>query len=374
MKILFVVPRMGGGGAERVLSILANSFQDEGNECHILSFTSIESFYKLNSGVEIIGTGKQINRNNKVTTICSMAYQLPLAYSLLKKKIKQINPDIVVAFLNASSILTSLIPKKLKNYKLVLSERNDPKEINKYYARLLNWRYKKADLFVCQSKKVADYYNNIIKLRSKIVVIPNPCNPDISKVILPKEKENKIVAVGRICKQKNFNLLVRSFKDVSNKFPSTILEIWGEGPLRNELEQLILNLNLQDKVFLRGASKQIFEKIKSTKLFVMSSNYEGFPNALLEAICLGLPVVSTDFGTGVASELIGEKNGRVVPTYDKKALSNVMCEILGNEQLQTEMSKNNLEKRKEYSIEKIFGLWKNELENFFIEYHKNTVR
>lgn len=211
----------------------------------------------------------------------------------------------------------------------------------------------KTDLLVCQSKAVLNYYNRI---KNKIV-ISNPI--DISLIPKPITEGNtlKICAVGRLMAQKNFSLLINAFyllKQEANE--NVTLTIYGEGVLRNRLENQICSLNLEKSVFLPGKSNDVLNEIKDSTIFVMSSDYEGF-NALLEAMAVGLPVISTDFPTGTARELIHKENGIIVPCGDKIALKNAMLELLNDKAKREKMRKNNLYVRDKYSVEKICRQW-----------------
>ena len=203
--------------------------------------------------------------------------------------------------------------------KHVISERNDPahfagKKTTRIFSRLL-MRF--ADGFVFQTRKAQDYYSKSIRKRS--VVIHNPLY-DVPKIAIERgHKRKEIVSVGRLNKQKNQRLLISAFADIYKTYPAFKLIIYGEGPERQSLEQYIKDLNL--------------DKIRDSYMFVMTSDFEGMPNALMEAMSLGLPCISTDCPCGGPSELIvDKKNGRLVPVGDKNALSNVMRKLIENEE------------------------------------------
>ena len=270
----------------------------------------------------------------------------------------EFEPDCVVSFLVETDILTYLATKRNKNVIKVFSERNDPTARNKVKQLLLKKIYKTSDLFVCQSKKIYDYYSYIPA--SKKVVIPNP----LDETYLPdpelNEKNHNVVSVGRLFKQKNFKLLIESFLRSIDKLPKdSKLIIYGDGPLRQELQTMIDSTENNNRVKLAGAIKNALEAVKDSALFVLPSDYEGFPNALLEAMAVGLPVVSTDFYTGVAKELIGEQNGIIVPVGDIDAMSEAIVKIMNNNR--KEMRRKNVLVRNKYNLKKIGDLW---LDNF----------
>ena len=246
--------------------------------------------------------------------------------------------------------------KKYKDIIKVYSERNDPTRLNRLELSLLKKIYKRADLFVCQSKKIYDYYSCIPE--SKKVIIPNP----IDESILPKpvlEEENRtIVSVGRLHKQKNQALLIDSFAMAAKKLPKDCnLIIYGDGPLRTKLQRTIDGSGYSDRIRLAGASKDVLEDIKGCALFVLSSDYEGFPNALLEAMAIGLPVISTNFFSGTAAEIVKKENGIVVPIDDRNEMTKAIIKMMSNKKMRTKIRKNNVLVRDRFDMAIINSLW-----------------
>ena len=355
MKILFLIPRMNNGGAERVIAYFANEFS-KNNSVKILTLVGNKSFYELNSNVKFESLNCVINRKNKITRNYSMVKNFIEALRFISKKVNEFKPDVVISFLFETNLIVYLLKVfgKLKSIKWISSERCDPKKGNLLVRKLTNIIFMKTDLLVCQSKAVLNYYNRI---KNKIV-ISNPI--DISLIPKPITEGNtlKICAVGRLMAQKNFSLLINAFyllKQEANE--NVTLTIYGEGVLRNRLENQICSLNLEKSVFLPGKSNDVLNEIKDSTIFVMSSDYEGFPNALLEAMAVGLPVISTDFPTGTARELIHKENGIIVACGDKIALKNAMLELLNDKAKREKMRKNNLYVRDKYSVEKICRQW-----------------
>ena len=353
-KILFVLPRMGGGGAERVVSILANNLSKNGdNVVSIHTFVSGESFYRIDEKVILTDCGiKKVKKG--LFRKLSVFINFPKAFFRTRKLIKKGNFDYVLSFLAEADITLWLCKKTGVKFTHVCSEINDPRKKGRLKRFFLKKTYKRADKFVCQSQTIANFYSFIDS--NKKVVIPNPLNPQI----LPKrdkDLKNTVVAVGRLTAQKNFTLLINAFSRVLQKFPDYSLEIYGEGGERSDLERQIERLGLAPKIELKGAQKGVLDKIKNAKLFVMSSDYEGFPNALLESMGIGLPVVCTDFFTGTARELIDEKGGMLVPTGDENALATAIVKMLSKPDLES-FGEYNLEKAKNYYEDVIVEKWK----------------
>lgn len=347
---------MGGGGAERVVSILANSLAvDKNNDVSVFTIVGGESFYPLRKEICYESVGASISKKNVFARTISKAVFFPKALIHIYRKLKQGKYDIVISMLPETDILVGLCKCLGLKFNHVCSERNDPTKRSKFQFATLNAIYKKAALFVCQGKKAYDFY---VKVPQEIkCIIPNPVD-GASLPVRPEIYSKRIVSVGRLNPQKNFSLLIRSFARISNLFPDYNLDIYGEGPERAMLEALISDMGVDGRVNLRGAVKNVKECIADAELFVMSSNHEGFPNALLEAMAIGLPVISTDFPTGIAAELISHENGIVVPLEDETALANAMQILLSNDQIRWKMGAINRKKSEKYYSDNILSQWK----------------
>ena len=367
MKISFVVPRMGGGGAERVMSLLANEFAKE-NEVCLITLVAGESFYSLDDKIRMESVGVTVNRRNKLSAFFSKLIFFPKAFFVLRKKLKSEKCDVVVSMLKETDILVYLCRKSGLKFKHVCSERNDPTTRKKSVQRILTKVYKSSDLFVCQGQKVYDYYSKVSQ--SKKQIIANPINGEN----LPERlvgKKRRIVSVGRLDKQKNFPLIIKSFSHLPSKFDEYVLDIYGEGPERSYLQRLIDDEGMSNRITLCGAKQNLLSLINDADLFVLPSNYEGFPNALLEAMAIGLPVISTDFSTGIAKELVLTENGRVVPVGDEEKMIEALCELLEDCELRAVMGKNNREKCKEFYVPEIMQKWKDAINGLFEEKEKS---
>ena len=154
-------------------------------------------------------------------------------------------------------------------------------------------------------------------------------------------ERKEIVTVGRLEPQKNQKLLINAFSELAKKFPDYTLVIYGEGSLRKKLEKYIESKGLKDRVFLPGAKNNIQEYIKDASLFVLSSDYEGIPNALIEAMAIGLPCVSTDCSPGGARELITNgENGVIVECRNSNELATAMARLLTDRESAKRMGTN----------------------------------
>ena len=359
MKCIFVIPRMGGGGAERVVSLLANSLAEGGDTVTVLTIVGGESFYPLHPEVRYESVGASISKQNALARTVSKALFFPKALFYILRTLKKERYDVVISMLTECDILVGLCRLLGAKFRHICSERNDPTKRSKASLAILNRVYQKADVFVCQGKRVYNFYHKVPDQVKRI--IPNPVDGDTLPQ-RPQTLTDTVVAVGRLNKQKNFPLLIKSFARVHKEFPQYKLDIYGEGPERATLQELIGQLGMEQKITLCGASKNVKEQIADAELFVMSSDYEGFPNALLEAMAIGLPVVSTDFSTGIASELVEQENGLVVPVNDEDALAEAMKSLLSDRERRMKMGGNNRKKCRAYYTPNIIVQWKSAIE------------
>lgn len=361
MKYLFIIPALNAGGAERVMVTLANELVLQNNTVTILTLNTESCFYDLNEKVNINALNVVISKN-KLNRIISLPIKEIIRIFKLKKFIKKYKPDLILSFLFTTNIM-SIILHKLNKIPLIVSERNDPSSYNKYVKFLCKFLYPTADMVVCQGVEVSKFFLNSKK--NNIKVIPNPIYEGSIATNIPSKRIKKIVAVGRLVPQKNFNLLIDSFYDIANKFPEHTLEIYGTGYLKDDLEKRIELLGLKNRVKLMGLQKNIMLNVYDYELFIMSSNFEGFPNALIEAMASGLPVISTDFASGIAREYITNyENGLLIPTNDRESLAEAIEIILSDKNLQNKMSKNNKKIINNLNVKQIMKEWNDAFEQF----------
>lgn len=214
-------------------------------------------------------------------------------------------------------------------------------------------------MLICQSENVASYYKYVPEQKKS--VIPNPIDRSLFPTPVNESNPARVVSVGRFTPQKNMTLLVKAFVLIAKEFKDVTLTIYGEGPKRAEMEEIIRESHLQDRILLPGASTDVLNQIKDAALFVMPSDFEGFPNALLEAMALNIPVISTDFATGVAREIVTEDFGLVVPCQDVHSLADAMKQILYDTELRTRIRNKDSNALNKYEVNSIIDMWDNAL-------------
>lgn len=332
MKLLFYIDSMQKGGANRVMANLTDYFANSGYDVvlvnDILSGQG-EPEYTVNPLVKRVILDVQ-NTSRSSSNLKRIAK--------LRELIKAEKPDSVVSFMGPPNI-RMLLASALLKCRTVVSVRNDPtKEYGVSWIKrmIANAVFLLADGCVFQTEDASLYFSRWVRRKSKVIV--NPVNETFYGVKRSDTSRN-IVTVGRFYPQKNHKLLIDAFARIADEFPEENLIIYGEGPLREEMEKQIANLQLTNRIFLPGSTSRVPEVLSEAKLFVLSSDFEGMPNALMEAMAVGVPVISTDCPCGGPRSLVeSESQGQLVPCGDVIALSNCMKAILSNQKFQQELS------------------------------------
>lgn len=319
MKQILVIAcgTLEAGGAERIISILSAFFVQKFDQVRIYTWRDAPVFYNLDKQITVVSIP---GRSGKKSLLGQMSW--------FRKHIKQLQPFCVLSFLAPFNMLTivSLFGSHVPVY---VAERIDPYYgcPNVFWRYLRDYIYKFSHGVCAQTQRNKDYFKGIVRQKTEVIYNPVFLKQNLIGTALKTPKEKKIVSVGRLHPQKNFELLLDAFADVDKVFPGYSLVIYGEGEIRERLECKIKQLHLTGKVTLPGNKNNIHSLLLSAEIFVMSSDYEGMSNALIEALCLGLPCISTRVSG--AEELIeNEKSGMLVETGDKDGLSHAIVELL----------------------------------------------
>ncbi len=352
-KVCFIIDDMGPGGAERVISLLAKFMVNQGLEVEILmiSTNKIQSFYELDDKV-------------KLSLLINEGAQVPKTFKrvrLIKKHLKKYRPDYVISFLPHVNVYAHFATRNL-NVKHIVSERSNPYIYPKsrIHKLLRNHAFKHADACVLQTKDALKYFNK--KVQAKSVIIKNPLRPisDRYQIKFEEREHNRIVAVGNFKKDKNYPLLLNAFYKFSQKLPHYVLEIYGQGALEGEINKIIAQLNISDKVTLKGLSDDIIDSIYDAGMYVLSSSNEGMPNSLMEAMALGIPSISTDCPIWGPREIIDDyKNGILVEVDNVDELVEAMELLHNDKELAKTISLNATKIKDKLFLEKIGQKWVN---------------
>ncbi len=354
-KIMFYIDSLRRGGAQRVMANLADYFATAGYDVVLVNdfVQKGTDHYNVSDNVERIYL-RDDNSGNVIIKNISRVLRL-------RRIIKDKKPDLILSFLgrpNKRMLIASLGIKVKK----VVSVRNDPNReygfggLKKAYAKQL---FKLADGCVFQTDEAAGYFP--LKVQKRSIVIFNPVGQKIYASDRSLATQN-IVTVGRMEKQKNHRMLIEAFSMISDAYPEENLIIYGDGPLRNDLISYIDELGLSDRIKLPGNISDVDTALSKAKVFVLSSDYEGMPNALMEAMAMGVPCISTDCPCGGPKMLIeSEQQGILTPCKDATALSDKLRYILDNEQLRQVMSAAAKKRAEQFRPEVIYQQWENYL-------------
>jgi len=288
MRILFYISTIRGGGAARVMANLANGFADGGNEVLFITNFPAEHEYSLNGGIRRFSLEQSESRAGAV----SKNMKRILA---LRGLIKRHRPDVCVSFMRENNFRLIIAAAGL-NTKTVVSVRNDPSKeypdaVSRRLAELL---YKRADGTVFQTEDARAFFSEPVQARSAIIF-----NQVDDRLFQTKDRVGEyILACGRLSKQKNYPMMLRAFALVLKKAPDEKLRIYGEGPLMDELRSYAGRLGLEQSVSFEGYCENMADVYAGAKLLLLSSDYEGIPNTMLEAMASSVPVIATDCPCG----------------------------------------------------------------------------
>lgn len=354
MKIAFLITSLGGGGAERVVCNLAGYLVEKGHSVSITTIRGSDTKYDLDSRVEINDLQKDYYESK-----VSLYTRFKEIAKIIKFFISIKRDQNLVCFLELP-VAYALIFKPIIKAKIIICERNNPECYTKGYQRIYKKFANRADLSTCQTAEIASWYKKYIKDERKICIIPNSINSEIIKAHQSNKSSKTIVTIARLVPQKNLKLLIDAFEIISVDFPDYRLEIYGEGPLKEDLQLLVKAKHIEDKVFFPGFTKDIIGVLQTASMFVLTSDHEGMPNALAEALAMGVPCIATDCGGGGARELISTgQNGILINRGDLSALVFAMKKILSDRDFANKISSESLLLRDILDPNLIHAKWEN---------------
>ncbi|PFM78974.1 hypothetical protein COJ46_15725 [Bacillus sp. AFS077874] len=344
-RITCVIDKVGGtGGAERVMTTLCNDFSKLGISVTLIVRENMQTAYPLNKKVHMVSTPVKL-RNPFIRNF--------MRNIKLRKEIKKSNPDVIISFIAGMNLQVLLFTFGLK-YPVVISERNDPKKNSKLEKILIKILYPRAKGYVFQTEDAKREFSK--KIQKLSTVIANPLPED-----LPLRTDinlNEIVSVGRLEIQKNQELLLRAFKKFKKKYVDYTLKIYGKGSMQDKLQEQIDYLGLRDSVTLMGSVPMVTEKIRNAEMFILSSDFEGMPNALAEAMAMGIPSISSDCPCGGPGFLIDNGiNGLLFPVQDEEALLEAMVRLAENKEFAISLGENSKMLREQLKSSEITSQW-----------------
>lgn len=316
-KILFYINTLERGGAERVLCNLANQFIKKGYITFFVTSYWTKDEYQLDENVERYNLDEH-NRENFLS-------KNVIRIKNLKKIIKKVKPDVIISFL-PESIFRVILVTMTMHIPIVISVRNDPQKeyACRSYKLLARMLYMKADWIVFQTEEAKKWFSPKIQKKSSIILN----QVDEKFFMSKKEDEEYYCALGRLVEQKNYPMMIKVFSKFVSKYPSEKLYIYGEGILKKELQKLIKIQGMENNIFLKGLTSNPQDILARAKGFIITSDYEGMPNTLLEAMAVGIPVIATDCPCGGPKMVIkNDENGILIPVGDEEALFKALVKV-----------------------------------------------
>lgn len=349
MRILFTIGNLDAGGAEKVVATLSNYFVQSGHEVSILllSTNSNNSFYDLDKKIEVIPL---LDKTNKLSIFKKT--------KLLSKKIDSFNPDVVISFLNYVIFYTYFALRKIKRHiTFIVSERNNPKAVPEslLFRKLRNYIFRKADGCVFQTEGAQSYFRKI----KQSSIIPNPLFLNSLETFDYEnlERNKTILMVGSDKPEKNRSMAFKAFALFHKSHPNHKLVVVGSDSNKKEMS-LLKKINIEEFVNFVGRSNEWHRKYISSEMFILTSNFEGMPNALLEACALQIPCVSTDCPTGGPKEILNNgERGILVKVNDSEALAKEMSRLADDKELRNKISFKNKNTGLLYSPDIIAKKW-----------------
>ena len=352
------------GGVPAVIVRKANALVNlPGNKVWIITCCddSFLSSFPLSEKVSLIGF-RVLNNLSFPMNLFLLPWQIICLRRKLNVLFRHINPDIVISTPRFEKWAVATLRGKwstviefhtTKHFRIMKAE-----SLSKRIMARISEFFNYGVIARCFDRIVVSTHEEketFWKGKNKISVIPNPSSIQPSQGSLLDAK--RVIAIGRLAYEKNFDSLIRAFAYVAERFPDWKLDIIGDGPERQSLEKQIVRSSLEDNVFLHGTQTNLPDWLSKSSIFVMTSRYEGLPLVLLEAINYGLPVVSYAFSCGPKDVLTDGQNGFLVPRGDEKALANRICQLIEDKDLRKRMGAAAFERAKDFSTEKIIEMW-----------------
>lgn len=359
MKILLAIPRLTYSGAPKMMAWVANQMALRGHDVRFVAYFSNEQLRSLHKRVKFHSLGIHQSKNRLVRNTLGMIQTLIQLDNYVRKE----RPDIFVSFLDSVGYM--YLPIGKKRCKIVISERVDPYSYRGWLSKIRFKLMGFADQTVFQTDKAQQFFENMRTIFEKSQVIPNPVVLSESVMNLQNsipefiQRDNRIVTVGRLSlEQKRQDVLLQAFQIVHQNHPEMQLVIYGDGQDRDKIYHMICDMGLANSVMLAGRTDFVERDILSASAFVITSDFEGIPNSLIEALSVGVPCVATDCSPGGAALLIDNgENGYLVPKGDVQQIADCICNLLENKEISEKFSRNGPKIIHRFSEKKIADLW-----------------
>ena len=358
---MFICSHMKSGGAERTIAYLSN-WLSKNNDVTICSYEN-DIFYHIENSV-MIKTSSFVSSTN--TCILNRLINYIRIKAFVSKTISGFKPDVVISLLTSN---VRHLPRR-RNFALITSERSNPNYcFNKKEIFRKRHAFEISDGIVFQTKRVQDVYSSFY---NKSIVIENAIgNEYVYKYKASENKEPVIAAIGRLHPAKDYVTLIKAFEIVHQSFPNYCLVIYGDGQEKEKLVTLLTELDLKSFVKFYLPCTDAIYKIKDATCYCLSSKYEGMPNALMEAMAMGIPCVSTDCQYGPAELITNNYNGLLVPVGDYRQMATAIIDLIKNHALASKISTNGKKILETHSVERIAQIYYEYMRSVFEKWRDN---
>lgn len=359
MKIVFLVSSMHAGGAERVAATLANAWAQRGEDVTLVpTYTGRGTcFYPLSPQVELLWLADRVGGPRALAGVRKLA--------ALRSLLRERRPDVIVSFL-ANVNVAALLSSRGLGIPIIVCERTNPAASSSAgpLLRLLRrFTYPWADLVTVQAQASLQPFARMVPGMRRLEQVPNPMPGELFDarlaVCVPDAAgRRRLAAMGRLVPAKQFDVLIRAFAGLAERHAGWDLVIWGEGPMRAQLQRQVEQAGLADRVSLPGRSTEPWRELAQSHAFALTSRVEGFPNVLLEAMALGLPCLAVDCPSGPREMTRDGEDGLLVPLDDAAALTAGLDRLLSDAALRARLAAAAaLSVRRRYSLEVVLARW-----------------
>lgn len=359
MRITLIISGLTRGGAERVLCILASAWAEQGKEVVILTLDQGGTpAYPIHPAVRLCSVDLLTESHHFLQGLVRNLRRI----RVLRRAIRESNPDIVISFMDATNILTLLATRGL-GIPVVVCEHVDPTHygIGSVWDRLRKLVYPMADELICLTPATLSRFQAMMRVRGRVIPDPIAVPPGNLRAGHAGQdnavSQRVLVGMGRLVHQKGFDLLLRAFAGISDRHCDWQLKIVGAGPLKNELEKQTQSLGLAEQVHFLGEVADPFPVLCAADLFVFSSRFEGFGLALCEAMACGLAVISFDCPSGPSDIIRDGVDGILVPAEDVAALTGAMDRLMSDPAERQRLASRAPEVLVRFNSDKILALW-----------------
>ncbi len=355
LNLLFVAPSVRYGGAAKNFIGIANYMVNKGHKVVLLTQKGKEPMRFIDP--------KILQITSAVDDGDSLIIKYIKAIRDIRRAIKRFDINVAVSFIEFWRSAT-IIATRASKTKCVVSERADPYFRGGHHDQIIFKIFGMAEGHVFQTEMAKKFFPQ--RVQEKSVVIPNPVfNEDILDEYRG-EKKDLLVNIARLdLRQKRQDVLIQAFKGISDKYPCIDLYLYGSGPDEDKIRELIHKLDLDSRVYLKGVTNNVYQAIGEAKITILSSDFEGIPNSIIESMCVGVPVISTKCSPGGAELLIQDhENGILVERENPSQISDAIIELLEDETLYKKLVNNGFSVKERFEQEKILGQWNNYLGSF----------